>query len=154
MEDEENWEISHHTPSHILDAWKTLKSMGYPNSFALAVKFKGDVVAAIESVFEKPEVKGDKYIPSKPKVDSGLSPEQEELCKKGRWLQDKVNAVFSVAHSKIQNQHETVHGENQPVEPVSQMKVSENLLHAPTPDSHEQIVQQHQQSEVPPKTDS
>jgi hypothetical protein len=134
--------MSHDTPPHILDAWKTLKSMGYPNSFALAVKFNGDVVAAIESVFEKPEVNGDKYIPSKPKVDSGLSPEQEELCKKGRWLQDKVNAVFSVAHSKIRNQHESAHEEHQTVilpevSPVPVEQKSELQQ-----DSHEQIVQQ------------
>jgi hypothetical protein len=56
---------------------------------------------AVESLLPPaPVVSGSKYIPSKPIVDSGLSPEQKELCERGRWLQDKVNAVFSVAHSK------------------------------------------------------
>ena len=59
------------------------------------------VVDAIESLLPPaPVVSGSKYIPSKPIVDSGLSDEQKELCERGRWLQDKVNAVFSVAHSK------------------------------------------------------
>jgi len=59
------------------------------------------LVDAIESLLPPaPVVSGSKYIPPKPIVDSGLSPEQKELCERGRWLQDKVNAVFSVAHSK------------------------------------------------------
>ena len=59
------------------------------------------VVDAIESLLPPaPVVSGSKYIPPKPIVDSGLSVEQKELCERGRWLQDKVNAVFSVAHSK------------------------------------------------------
>jgi hypothetical protein len=59
------------------------------------------VVDAIESLLPPaPSISGSKYIPPKPTVDSGLSPEQEALCKRGRWLQDQVNAVFSVAHSK------------------------------------------------------
>ena len=55
---------------------------------------------AIDALLQKPTVSGDKYIPGKPKVDTGMTAEQEERCLKGRWLQDKVNAVFSVAHSK------------------------------------------------------
>lgn len=59
------------------------------------------LVDALESLLPPaPVVSGSKYIPPKPIVDSGLSPEQKELCDRGRWLQDKVNAVFSVAHSK------------------------------------------------------
>lgn len=57
---------------------------------------------AVDALLTKPVVSGDKYIPTKPKVETGLTEEQEERCKKGRWLQDKVNAVFSVAHSKMQ----------------------------------------------------
>jgi len=55
---------------------------------------------AVDALLPKPVVSGSKYIPSPPKVDTGMTPEQEERCKKGRWLQDQVNAVFSVAHSK------------------------------------------------------
>jgi hypothetical protein len=65
---------------------------------------KGDPVLAVDRLLEKPLVKGDAYIPAKPVVDTGLSEEQKALCQRGRWLQDKVNVVFSVAHSKIRNQ--------------------------------------------------
>jgi len=59
------------------------------------------LVDAIDSFLPPaPVVSGSKYIPSKPIVDTGLSPEQKELCERGRWLQEKINAVFSVAHSK------------------------------------------------------
>jgi hypothetical protein len=58
------------------------------------------VESAIDALLEKPIVSGDRYIPAKPKVETGLTAEQEERCRKGRWLQDKVNVVFSVAHSK------------------------------------------------------
>jgi hypothetical protein len=60
------------------------------------------VLDAVESLIPaNPIVSGAKYIPPKPKVDSGMDPEQQALCERGRWLQDKVNAVFSVAHSKV-----------------------------------------------------
>lgn len=55
---------------------------------------------AIDALLQKPVVAGDKYVAPKPVVNTGLDPEQEERCRKGRWLQDKVNAVYSVAHSK------------------------------------------------------
>jgi hypothetical protein len=55
---------------------------------------------AIDALLVKPVSSGDKHIPLPPKIDTGMSTEQEERCKKGRWLQDKVNAVFSVAHSQ------------------------------------------------------
>ena len=61
-----------------------------------------NVLDAVESLIPaNPVVSGAKYIPPKPKVDTGMDPEQVALCERGRWLQDKVNAVFSVAHSKI-----------------------------------------------------
>ena len=55
---------------------------------------------AVDALLVKPVVSGEKYLPPPPKVDTGMTPEQEARCKKGRWLQDQVNAVFSVAHSK------------------------------------------------------
>ena len=62
-----------------------------------------NVLDAVESLIPaNPVVSGAKYIPQKPKVDTGMDPEQIALCERGRWLQDKVNAVFSVAHSKVQ----------------------------------------------------
>jgi hypothetical protein len=67
-----------------------------------ARKYGDEIWLAVESLL--PKVAGDKFIPEKPKIDSGLTPEQQELCQRGRALQDKVNAVFSVAHSKTQIQ--------------------------------------------------
>ena len=68
-------------------------------------KFHGNVVDAVEFLIVKPKVRGDAYIPIKPKINNGLSPEQEEMCRRGRELQDKVNAVFSVAHSQTLHEH-------------------------------------------------
>lgn len=60
------------------------------------------VVDAISALIpENPVTSGNKYIPAKPMVNTGMDPEQTAICERGRWLQDKVNAVFSVAHSKI-----------------------------------------------------
>ena len=62
-----------------------------------------EVWLAVDALMECPVVAGNKFIPPKPTVYTGLTSEQEALCQKGRWLQDRVNAVFSVAHSKIQS---------------------------------------------------
>jgi hypothetical protein len=64
----------------------------------------GTVEDAVAALLVKPVVAGERYIPPPPTVETGLTPEQEERCKKGRWLQDQVNAVFSVAHSKTRTQ--------------------------------------------------
>ena len=58
---------------------------------------------AVDALLVKPVVSGERYLPSPPKIDRGLTAEQEERCRKGRWLQDQVNAVFSVAHSQTQS---------------------------------------------------
>ena len=63
-----------------------------------------EVWLAVDALMERPAVAGDKFIPPKPKVDTGLTSEQEALCQRGRWLQDQVNVVFSVAHSKVRTQ--------------------------------------------------
>ena len=63
------------------------------------------ILDAIESLIPaNPVNSGARYIPPKPTIQNGLDEEQAAICAKGRWLQDKVNAVFSVAHSKIQEQ--------------------------------------------------
>lgn len=64
----------------------------------------GQVWLAVDALLVKPISAADKHIPPPPKVDSGLSEEQKQMCERGRWLQDKVNAVFSVAHSQIRTQ--------------------------------------------------
>lgn len=85
------------------------------------------VEEAIDSLLPKPAVSGDKYIPAKPKIDTGLTPEQEALCKKGRWLQDQVNVVFSVAHSKTRTpQDETVPEASPESRPVEVPTISES----------------------------
>lgn len=61
---------------------------------------------AVDALLCKPTVAGDKYIPEKPKTNTGMTAEQEERCKKGRWLQDKINVVFSAAHPRNQTQPE------------------------------------------------
>ena len=62
------------------------------------------VEAALDALIQKPTVSGDTYIPAKHVVKTGVDPEQEERCRKGRWLQDKVNAVFSVAQTQTKSQ--------------------------------------------------
>ena len=101
------------------------------------------VLDAVESLIPaNPVVSGAKYIPPKPKVDTGMDPEQIALCERGRWLQDKVNAVFSVAHSKIQPSQLAEQSLSQSVEesvvaiPVALIEESES-----SQDSREQTVQ-------------
>ncbi len=72
-----------------------------PLEAAQALVEHKEIWLAVDALTKKPECKGDKYIPQKPKINTGMDAEQEERCKKGRWLQDQVNVVFSVAHSKI-----------------------------------------------------
>lgn len=59
---------------------------------------------AVDALLVKPVVSGERFIPIPPTIDRGMTTEQEERCKKGRWLQDQVNAVFSVAHSQTRTQ--------------------------------------------------
>lgn len=59
--------------------------------------FNGDIAAAIEFLLPATSVSGDKYIPAKPTVETGMDAEQIERCAKGRDLQDRVNSIFSAA---------------------------------------------------------
>lgn len=108
------------------------------------------VLDAIESLIPaNPVVKGAKYIPTKPVINNGLDPEQDALCKKGRWLQDRVNAVFSVAHSKILP--------DLLAEQSSSLPAAGSVVALPiaaeesgsSPDNLEQTAQPVQQSEIP-----
>jgi hypothetical protein len=97
-----------------------------------------EVWLAVDALLERPVVAGDKYIPPKPTVNTGLTSEQEERCKKGRWLQDQVNAVFSVAHSKtrtLQDEDPPQVHEHDRVPPSSPETVSEVELPGLLPDS-------------------
>jgi len=110
------------------------------------------VEEAIDSLLPKPVVSGDKYIPPKPKVNTGMTPEQEALCKRGRWLQDQVNVVFSVAHSKTRTPQglsapETSQGPQ--VAPPASESVSVPVSDESQQGSHEKTTQSTQQSEGP-----
>ncbi len=104
---------------------------------------------AIDSLLPKPMVSGDKYIPAKPTINTGLTPEQEALCKRGRWLQDQVNAVFSVAHSKTRIQPALSapesSQESQVAPPASEV-VTVPASAEPQPDSPEKTTPPTQQS--------
>ena len=92
------------------------------------------VLDAIESLIPaNPVNSGAKYIPPKPKIDTGMDEEQAAICARGRWLQDKVNAVFSVAHSKIQEQTPPV--SEQQTSPVTVDLNSETVQKVEIPES-------------------
>ncbi len=90
-----------------------------------------EVWLAVDALMERPAVAGDKFIPPKPKVNTGLTSEQEALCQRGRWLQDQVNVVFSVAHSKTRTQQlddppqavAEQHGQVPPPSPESEVEL-------------------------------
>jgi hypothetical protein len=111
------------------------------------------VVDAIDSLLPPaPVISGSKYIPKKPTVDSGLSDEQKELCERGRWLQSRINAVFSVAHSKTlpppdAPQEVLAHV---PVQTGATVEKSESVQNEPLPDCVEQTVPQVLKSETLP----
>jgi len=107
-----------------------------------------DVTEAIDALLQKPVVSGEKYIPVKPKIDKGMTSEQEERCRKGRWLQDQVNSVFSVAHSKVRTQHDSVQQECSEEPPVLSVPVVEESLQLQ--DDPEKTTQPTPQSETLP----
>ena len=109
------------------------------------------VIDAISALIPaNPVTAGNKYIPAKPKVDTGMDPEQIALCERGRWLQDRVNVVFSVGHSKTlpvpgAEQSALLSGQASATLPLSAVvEVSES-----SPDSLVQTVQQAPQSDLP-----
>jgi hypothetical protein len=108
-----------------------------------------EVWLAVDALLKKPASQGDKYIPEKPKIDDGLTEEQRALCERGRWLQERVNAVFSVAHSKIQTQQ----AEQAPVASLEQQSLEMPLLQAPSvelqQDADEQTIPPIPQSDLP-----
>lgn len=113
-----------------------------------------EVWLAVDALLVKPVVSGEKYIPTKPVVVSGLSEEQKALCERGRWLQDQVNAVFSVAHSQIRQEQQ------QEAESVEVPLLDDLVGVPPLPSSSPQLGTDEQttlpnsQSEVSPQTPS
>ena len=109
-----------------------------------------NVLDAVESLIPvNPVVAGAKYIPPKPKVETGMDPEQQALCERGRWLQDKVNAVFSVAHSKVLPDLLAQQSSLQSVEESVSIPVASTEASVSSQDSHEQTVQPIQKLELP-----
>ena len=108
-----------------------------------------NVLDAVESLIPaNPVVSGAKYIPPKPKVDTGMDPEQAALCERGRWLQDRVNAVFSVAHSKVLPDPLAEKSYQQLVEESVSIPVASFEESVSSQGSLEQTVQPIQQSEL------
>ena len=114
-----------------------------------------EVWLAVDALMECPVAPGNKFIPPKPTVNTGLTSEQEALCQKGRWLQDQINVVFSVAHSKtrtlppddLQPAVEEPYVQVPPSSPESAAEVELPVLQ---PDSDERSPLPVQQSESPP----
>ena len=63
-----------------------------------------DVLLALDALFKKPVVSGEKHIPPPPKVETGQNEEQKARCAAGRDLMDKLTFVFSGAHRKTLEQ--------------------------------------------------
>jgi hypothetical protein len=134
--DEDDYEISHETPAEVTEKCAMIQAVvggSYVKAWQALMRHDRDVVLAIDSLLTKPVVSGEKYLPKKPVVDHGLSEEQKERCERGRWLQEQVNAVFSVAHSKTQTQPAPPALEAPPVsqEPVAQTPPSLSLTSGP-----------------------
>lgn len=110
-----------------------------------------EVWLAVDALLTRPMAAGDRFIPPPPEIDHGLTPEQDALCRRGRWLQDQVNVVFSVAHSKIRTQPDppALEAEAPPAE-LPQESGPEQSLPSTTesqPGSHEQTTQPTPQSD-------
>ena len=75
-----------------------------PKEAAEALAKHKEIWLAVDALITKPAVSGEKYMPEKPAVDTCMDAEQQERCAKGRWMQDKVNEVFSAAHPKSRTQ--------------------------------------------------
>jgi hypothetical protein len=112
----------------------------HEESEAALIKFQ-TVEDAIDSLLVKPVSSGDKHIPAPPKIDTGLTAEQEARCKKGRWLQDQVNVVFSAAHSKTRTPLDAEDCLSTAVPPSSPQPVAVPTLADAPPDVAEKMTQ-------------
>ena len=110
--------------------------------------YGGDMLKAIDSLFQKPVVSGEKHIPPPPKVETGQDEEQKARCATGRELMDKLNVVFSGAHRKILEQ----------IPPASEAPAASEAVQGQEPgqtttalqqDSPAQTLPPYQQSEGP-----
>ena len=88
----------------------------------LALEKYGDVFKAIEHLLPDSGQK------KRPRNDDTAieDPEQRERCKRGRELQDKINAVFSVAHSKLKSSESAEQSEEALPVPEQSAPAAEN----------------------------
>jgi len=103
-----------------------------PKEAAVALAEHKEVWLAVDALLTKPVVSGEKYIPKKPEVETGLSKEQKDRCGKGRWLQDQVNAVFSVAHSQTLPAPEVEEVQSSSVQSAEVPQVVASALQSPS----------------------
>lgn len=115
---------------------------------ALAI-YGGDMIKAMDLLFKKPVITGEKHIPPPPKVETGQTEEQKAICAQGRDLMDKLTVVFSGAHRKILEQSPPEAGEAVPAEPTQPTETA-TLPSAPQLDSPAQTLPPCPQSETPP----
>jgi len=115
---------------------------------ALAI-YGGDMLKAIDALFKKPVVSGEKHIPPAPKVETGQDEEQKALCAQGRDLMDKLSVVFSGAHRKSleRSQPEVEGGDlaESAQGPATATQTTESQSDSPS-----QIPPPYSQSETPP----
>lgn len=110
--------------------------------------YDGDVLKALDALFQKPVVSGEKHIPAPPKVETGQDEEQKARCAQGRDLMDKLSVVFSGAHRKILEQSPPE--AEAPANAVSdQAQPSEQHAPAPEQGSPAQTSQPYPQSLTP-----
>lgn len=155
--EEDDYEISHETPPEVKEKCAMIQAIvggSYVKAWQALMRHNQDVVLAIDSLLTKPVVTGEKYIPKRPAVDPGMTEEQKERCDKGRWLQDQVNAVFSVAHSQTRPDQSALEAAAPQTEPASPAQtVSQAQLTSKTsssPGSDEKSPQSDLQSESLP----
>ena len=156
MEDEDNFVISHGPVEAVAQYETVMELTGCKDVIAIhaIIKAKGDIVEAVASLLSKPVCKGDTYLPSKPKINDGLSDEQKALCERGRWLQDKVNEVISVAHAKTRTQPDPLVAQSEAPPAVVTLPTVAQAEQQPTtellPGSHAKTLPQVAQSESLP----
>ena len=114
---------------------------------ALAI-YGGDMLKAIDALFQKPVVSGEKHIPPPPKVETGQDQEQKERCAAGRDLMDRLTVVFSGAHRKILEKTQPA-SEGPVVSEPDQAQQSPPLTTSPQLGSPVQTTQPYLQSDVP-----
>jgi hypothetical protein len=114
---------------------------------ALAI-YGGDMLKAIDALFQKPVVSGEKHIPPPPKVETGQTEEQKALCAQGRDLMDKLTVVFSGAHRKTLEQTPPEAGALAPAE-ADQAQPSATNAPEPEQGSLAQTSQPYPQSVTP-----